>query len=211
MLVKILAHTIEVSQNKAVQMIRKMAHNYTDSKKKKDFEKAKRAFQRPYDCVYFVPADYDSTTAFTWHFLAPRSCDRSCVAKFFRRRDKFFRPRENLGKKSLGRRDRFRPKIVEIGAILAIFEPFDVWKFTSHFWANSADRPEIHCIIPPIVAQISGRSAEFAKKWRVKFWNFGIFLSCVWMTTVSWWCDIVMMQRCDAMMIWWWYDMMIWW
>ena len=30
--------------------------------------------------------------------------------------------------KSLGRRDRFRPKIVEIGDILAIFEPFEVLK-----------------------------------------------------------------------------------
>ena len=36
------------------------------------------------------------------------------------------RRRENFGKKSLGRRDGFRPKIVEIGAILAIFEPFEV-------------------------------------------------------------------------------------
>ena len=47
---------------------------------------------------------------------------------FFRRREFFFRPRENLEKKSLGRRDRFRPKIVEIGAILAIFKPFQVLK-----------------------------------------------------------------------------------
>ena len=77
------------------------------------------------DCVYFVPVDYDSTTAFTFNFPAPRSFDLSCVAIFFGRRELFFRPRENLGNKSLGRRDRFRPKIVEIGAILAIFEPFE--------------------------------------------------------------------------------------
>ena len=38
---------------------------------------------------------------------------------------KIFRPRENLGNKSLSRRDRFHSKIVEIGAILAIFEPFE--------------------------------------------------------------------------------------
>ena len=31
-------------------------------------------------------------------------------------------------KKSLGRRDRFRPKIVEIAAILAIFEQFEILK-----------------------------------------------------------------------------------
>ena len=42
-----------------------------------------------YDCVYFVPVDNDSTTAFTWNFLAPRSFDRSCVANFFRRRENF--------------------------------------------------------------------------------------------------------------------------
>ena len=39
---------------------------------------------------------------------------------------KCFRRRENFKKESLGRRDRFRPKIVEIGAILAIFGPFEV-------------------------------------------------------------------------------------
>ena len=98
---------------------------------------------------------------------------------FFSSPRNFFRPRENLGQKSLDRRDQFCPKIVELGAILAIFEPFENWKFTSHFWANSADRPEIHCIIPPIVAQISGRSAEFAKKWRMKFWISGTFCLCL--------------------------------
>ena len=39
-----------------------------------------------------------------------------------------FRPRDYLRNKSLGRRDRFRPKIGEIGAILAIFKPFQVLK-----------------------------------------------------------------------------------
>ena len=43
-----------------------------------------------HDCVYFLPVDYDSTTAFTRNFLAPRSFDRSCVANFFRRREFFF-------------------------------------------------------------------------------------------------------------------------
>ena len=60
-----------------------------------------------------------------------------------------FRRRENFGgakifeKKNLGRRARFPAKIVEIGAILAIFEPFEVRKFACHFLANSADRPRI--------------------------------------------------------------------
>jgi hypothetical protein len=42
--------------------------------------------------------------------------------KNFRRREKFFDGAKI--KKSLGRRDRFRQKIIEIGAILAIFGPF---------------------------------------------------------------------------------------
>ena len=54
---------------------------------------------------------------------------------------KFFRRRENFRKKRLGRRDRFGAKIVEIGAILAIFEPFELRKFARHFLANSVDRP----------------------------------------------------------------------
>ena len=56
----------------------------------------------------------------------------------------FFRRREHLKKTRSGRRDRFRPKIVEIGAILTIFEPFKVRKFTRHLWANSAGRPRIY-------------------------------------------------------------------
>ena len=39
---------------------------------------------------------------------------------------KIFRRRENFEKTRSGRRDRFRQKIVKIGAILAIFGPFEV-------------------------------------------------------------------------------------
>ena len=42
---------------------------------------------------------------------------------------KNFPTARKYGKKSSERRDRFRQKIVEIGAILAIFEPFEVRKF----------------------------------------------------------------------------------
>ena len=42
---------------------------------------------------------------------------------------RFFRRRENFGNESLGRRDRFGVKIIEIGAILAIFEPFENSRF----------------------------------------------------------------------------------
>ena len=37
-----------------------------------------------------------------------------------------FRRRENFGKKSLGRCDRFRQKIIEIGAILVISRLFEI-------------------------------------------------------------------------------------
>ena len=39
---------------------------------------------------------------------------------------KFCRPRENFSKDRSGRRDQNRPRIVKIGAILAIFRPFEV-------------------------------------------------------------------------------------
>ena len=41
-----------------------------------------------------------------------------------------------FSKFSSGRRDRFRQKIVEIGAILAIFEPFEVWKIRVSFFGE---------------------------------------------------------------------------
>ena len=51
-------------------------------------------------------------------------CVRLFVANFFG--DARILAARKFSKKSSGRRDRFRPKIVEIGAILAIFEPFEV-------------------------------------------------------------------------------------
>ena len=47
-----------------------------------------------------------------------------------------FQRRKNFRKKSLGRRERFRPRIVKIGAILAIFEPFEVQKFCMPFFGE---------------------------------------------------------------------------
>ena len=65
--------------------------------------------------------------------LDARSFVRSYVRSLVRRENysatQKSRRRENFRKKSSGRRDRFRPKIVEIGAILAIFKPFEVQKF----------------------------------------------------------------------------------
>ena len=47
-----------------------------------------------------------------------------------------FRRRGKFQKQNLGRRDGFRPKIVEIGAILAIFEPFEIRKFCTPFFGE---------------------------------------------------------------------------
>ena len=68
------------------------------------------------------------------HFRAAAGSVIFEFVRSFARRGKFFggaqifRRRENFRKNGLGRRERFRQKIVEIGAILAIFEPFEVLK-----------------------------------------------------------------------------------
>ena len=54
---------------------------------------------------------------------------RSIPGKSIPEKKRKIRRRENFGKKNWGRRDRFRQKIVEIEAILAIFEAFEVRKF----------------------------------------------------------------------------------
>ena len=47
-----------------------------------------------------------------------------------------FRRRENFSKTRSGRRDRFRQKIVKIGAILTIFESFEVRKYRTPFFGE---------------------------------------------------------------------------
>ena len=71
-------------------------------------------------------------------------------------------------KKSLGRRDRFRPKIVKIGAILAIFELFEVRKICMPFFGEFA-RSSQDLRKSDYNYKFLGRSAEFAKKWQVHF------------------------------------------
>ena len=80
------------------------------------------------------------------------------LARWRARRENFsstrkFRRRENFGKKSLGRCDRFRQKIVEIGANLAIFEP----KYTSKNhtplfgeFSRSSRVPRFSALYPPL-------------------------------------------------------------
>ena len=53
----------------------------------------------------------------------------------FRRREFFFGS-TNFSKTRSARRRRFRQKIIEIGAILAIFEPFEVWKIRVPFFGE---------------------------------------------------------------------------
>ena len=60
------------------------------------------------------------------------------AANIFRRRESFFAC-VKASKKSLGRRDRFREKIVKIGAILAIFRPFEVSLLDSMGLTDSMD------------------------------------------------------------------------
>ena len=59
---------------------------------------------------------------------------------------KYFRRRKNFTKQSLGRRKRFRPRLLKIGAILTIFEPFKVQNFCmpsfSEFSRSSQDLRE---------------------------------------------------------------------
>ena len=47
-----------------------------------------------------------------------------CVAEIFSSAQTFFRQRTNFRKNRSGRRNAFRPKVVKIGAILAIFQSF---------------------------------------------------------------------------------------
>ena len=53
-----------------------------------------------------------------------------------RRREKLFRRRDFFSKIRSGRRDRFGQKIVKFGAILVIFEPFEIGKFRTPFFGE---------------------------------------------------------------------------
>ena len=80
---------------------------------------------------------------------------------------------KNFRKEILGRRERVRPKILEIRVILAILRPLEVLKnympnYMPHFGdfdRSSQDQGGSGSQLP----QILGRSAEFAKKWHVHF------------------------------------------
>ena len=111
---------------------------------------------------------------------------REVFAKFSRI---FF---ENVGAKNFSknrsrRRDQFGPKIVQIRAILAIFEPFEVWgcqksriferPFTPRGWLRSASNfgkmrfrrsPTFHLstLVPPSPPKKSNKTEVFDPPWR---------------------------------------------
>ena len=98
----------------------------------------------------------------------------------------------NFLQKNLGRRDRFRPKIVEIGAILAIFEPFEVLKIHMPLFGEFG-RSSRDLYRNPLRIELSpGRLSKFFEKWRVRFSG----------KSGCWY---------DDMMIWWYDDTVIWW
>ena len=88
--------------------------------------------------------------------------DRFDVRKFFRRCKIF----EN---KNLERRNRFRQKIVEIGAILAIFELFEGWKIRVPLLGEFSRSSQDLYRNPLQIEHSPGRLSKFFEKWRVAF------------------------------------------
>ena len=65
------------------------------------------------------------------------SADDEHSTNIFRRRE-FFSTAQKKSKTSLGRLDRFRPGIVQIGSILTIFKPFEILKFYTPLFGEFA-------------------------------------------------------------------------
>ena len=89
---------------------------------------------------------------------------RPFPAKTFGRRELFFSA-ANFSKTKSGRLDRFRQKIVKIGAI---FELFKFENFACHFLANLADPPRSWANL--ITIRPNPGTVEFTKKWHVHYW-----------------------------------------
>ena len=115
-------------------------------------------------------------------------------------RRKFFRRRENFWKTRSGRRDRFRQKIVKIGAILAIFESFEVGKYRTPFFGEFGGSSQ----------DLGESDYNSIKSWddRLNWPKSGMWI----FHRVIWWYDDTMRRWYVGMMIWWYDDsMMIWW
>ena len=85
--------------------------------------------------VRYRTAGYRTKIKIPKSFFCLAADDDDDSANIFRRRENFFDGAKKFEKK-LGRPDRFRQKIVEIGAILAIFEPLEVRKFRTPFFGE---------------------------------------------------------------------------
>ena len=127
---------------------------------------------RPFGRVRFAAVNSISSTGNAPENFLVRSFVRSLVAKIVGGVQIF-------EKKRLGPRDHFRQKIIETRDILAMFKPFEVWRVGkatqkhpyATFW-------RIRLIVLGFMrirlqfAQIQGRSAKFAQKWRFEFSRF---------------------------------------
>ena len=121
----------------------------------------------------------------------------SCRHKIFlRRRENFLAARKF--QKKLGRRDRFRPKIVEIGVILAIFKPFEVLKIHMPLFGEFSWSSQDLCE--------SDNDSHKSRDDRLNSLKSGISNFLGWRSdnVMIWWYD-------DNMIIWWWNDNMIIW
>ena len=82
---------------------------------------------------------------------------------------KNFPTARKVRKKSSEQRDRFHQKIVEIGAILAILESFEVRKFRMPLFGEFG-RSSQDLYRNPLQIELSpGRLSKFFEKWRVAF------------------------------------------
>ena len=102
------------------------------------------------------------------------------VANCFSSTRIFFRRPGNFGKDRSPRRDQNRPRIVEVEAIHAIFEPFEVLRFDK---ISTKKTRKIHMPLfdefsrssrdlyrNPLRIELSpGRLSKFFQKWRVRF------------------------------------------
>ena len=125
-------------------------------------------------------------------------------------------------KKDSGRRDWFRQKSVEIGAILAMFRPFEDFarsrRSSRNMWIAALEELWLFECYHQIRLEKLPRHSEIQlsmifgggvnKSISIFFLTFGPKLTCTFL--VCWYGDMIIWSY-DDMMIWWHDDMMIWW
>ena len=95
-------------------------------------------------------------------------CVRSFVAKIFRRRENFGGAKI-YEKKSSSRRDQFRPRIVKIETILAVFGSFELLKIHMPLFGEFSRSSRDLYRTPLQIELFPGRLSKFFEKWRVAF------------------------------------------